>query len=129
MCTVVLDELDRESVLGCFGRGVDHHWGTWERGIWKYVAAREILLLVSGVKIFWPRRTSDDSGGVLVLQSPVDEFEESLVMSRSHMLKVIRRMNQLSGSREGRERRPLVPPRTQRHQSGPPIPKAYSGNP
>jgi len=104
MRTVILDELDRESVLGCFGCGVDQSWGTRERGVGPHVAAREVLLLVSRVTIFWPRRTSNDSGGVLVLQSPVDKLEESLMVSRPHVLKVAKRMDQLGRRREGRER-------------------------
>ena len=87
MSSVVLDELDREPVLGCFGRGVYQGRGTWESRVGPHVAAHEVLWLVSHVTGFWERRGSDDGGGVLVLQSPVYEFEVGLVMLSSHMLK------------------------------------------
>ena len=72
MSSVVLDGLDREPVLGSFRRSVDQGRDARERGVRPHVAAHEVFRLVSLVPGLWERRASDDSGGVLVLQSPVD---------------------------------------------------------
>ena len=97
MSSVVLDGLDREPVLGRFGRSVDQGRGTWKRRVGPHVAAHEILRLVSPVAGFWESRGSDDGGSILVLQSPVDELEVGLVVLSPHVLKVTGRTGQLGG--------------------------------
>jgi len=86
MSRVVLDGLDREPVVGCFGRRVDQSRRTRERRVGPHVAAHEVVRLVSPVMGFWERRGSDNDGGVFVLQSPIDEFEVGLVVLSPHML-------------------------------------------
>ena len=97
MSRVVLDGLDREPVVGCFGRRVDQSRRARERRVGPHVAAHEVFRLVGPVMGFWERRGSDDGGGVFVLQSPIDELEVCLVVLSPHMLK-----GQIS-SVEGRE--------------------------
>ena len=97
MGCMVLDGLDREPVLGRLGRGVDQGRGTRERRVGPHIAAHEVLRLVSFVAGFWERRGSDDSGGIFVLQSPIDELEVGLVVLSSHVLRVTERTGQLSG--------------------------------
>ena len=94
--SVVLDGLDREPVLGRFGRRVDQSCRAGEGGVGPHVAAHEILWLVGPVAGLWERRGGDDGGSVLVLQSPVDEFEVGFVVLSAHML---RRTNQFIGKR------------------------------
>ena len=100
MRPVVLDELDREPVLGSFGRGVDQGRGARKRGVGPHVATHEVFRLVSPVASFWERSGGDDRGGVLVLQSPVDELEVGLVVLGPYMLKGAERMNQGSERRK-----------------------------
>ena len=102
MSPVVLDGLDREPVLGSFRRGVDQGRDARERGVRPHVAAHEVFRLVSPVPGFRERRASYNGGGVLVLQSPVDELEVGLVASSPHMLEVTGGTDQLDG-REGRK--------------------------
>lgn len=100
MSSVVLDKLDRESVLGRFGRGVYQGRGAWERGVGPHVTAHEIFWLVGHVTGFRERCGSDDGGGVLVLQSPVNEFEVGLVVLSPHMLRRTKRAGQLDENGE-----------------------------
>jgi len=117
--SVILDGLNREPVLGCFGRGVDQRRGAWERRVGPHVAAHEVLWLASPVTGLWERGRSDNSCGVLVLQSPVDELEVGLVVLSAHMLRTC----QFSGRRERKRERhgPLASPRSRRHRNDRPI--------
>ena len=99
MRSVVLDKLNREPVLRAFGRGVYQGSGARERGVGPHVTAHEVLRLVSPVSSFWECRGGDDCGGILVLQSPVDELEVGLVVLSSYMLKEVERMGQRSEGR------------------------------
>jgi hypothetical protein len=96
MSSVVLDSLNREPVPGCFRRGVYQRRGARESGVWPHVAAHEVFGLVGPVASFWEGCGGDDGGGVLVLQSPVDEFEVGLVVLSPHVLKRAEGMDQLS---------------------------------
>ena len=90
VASVVLDGLDREPVLGRFRRGVDQRRGARQCGVWPHVSAHKVFRLVRLVPGFGEGRGGDDGGGVLVLQSPVDELEVGLVMLSAHVLEVPR---------------------------------------
>lgn len=84
--SVVLEELDREPVLGRLRGGVYQRRGAWERGVWPHVAAHEVFRLAGPVTSFWEGRASDDGGGVSILQSPIDELEVGIIVLSPHML-------------------------------------------
>ena len=82
----VLEELDGEPVLGRFRRSVDQGRSTWKGGVGPHVTAHEVFRLVCPVTGFWEGRASDDGGGVVILQGPVDDLEVGVVVLSAHML-------------------------------------------
>ena len=118
MSCVVLDELDREPVVGRLCRGIDQSRRARERGVGPHVATHEVVRLVGPVAGFWECRRGDDSGCVLVLQGPVDEPEVGLVVLSAHMLQGT---DQLSGRRGVRGHRPPASLRSRRRRNDPPI--------